>query len=214
MAHHQLDACLATCHWGYFDAGLKPVLEIESGDSVTIRDCNLSYNTYPVSTCQSQNRAVHVQTCRINACHVAISTDVFGNQDGSFPHCSGLNVTFAKYLLSGVGGIGSASISDCAVESAYALGAWRGAFALDVRSCHIKLIPPRDLLPPTENGGATGQMANIDWHLFAEGPVNFFGGYFGFYANLPVPLAVVGGGLVNFHGAVIDCPVISATGEP
>lgn len=37
MAHHQLDACLATCHWGYFDAGLKPVLEIESGDSVTIR---------------------------------------------------------------------------------------------------------------------------------------------------------------------------------
>lgn len=37
MAHHQLDASLATCHWGYFDASLKPVLEIESGDSVTIR---------------------------------------------------------------------------------------------------------------------------------------------------------------------------------
>ena len=37
MTHHQLDASLATCHWGYFDAGLTPVLEIESGDSVTIR---------------------------------------------------------------------------------------------------------------------------------------------------------------------------------
>lgn len=37
MAHHLLEASLATCHWGYFEAALQPVLEIASGDSVTIR---------------------------------------------------------------------------------------------------------------------------------------------------------------------------------
>lgn len=196
-----------------FPAGIviSPSTDTQIGDSITIRDCNLSYNTYPVSTCQSQNRAVHVETSRIHACHVAISTDVFGNQDGSFPHVSGLNVTFARYLLSGIGGIGSGSISDCAVESTFALGSWRGAFALDVRSCHIKLIAPRDLYPPAENGSPSRQMANVDWHLFAEGPVNFFGGYFGFYSNTPVPLTIVGGGLVNFHGTALDCPVTSAS---
>lgn len=37
MTHHQLDAGLKTCHWGFFDAALPPVLTIESGDTVTIR---------------------------------------------------------------------------------------------------------------------------------------------------------------------------------
>src|SRR5260221_14382854 len=33
---HELHSSPDTCHWGFFDAALKPVLEIESGDSVTI----------------------------------------------------------------------------------------------------------------------------------------------------------------------------------
>ena len=36
MASHRLDASPNTVHWGYFDAGLKPLLTIESGDTVTI----------------------------------------------------------------------------------------------------------------------------------------------------------------------------------
>ncbi len=36
MAHHHLAASPQTVHWGWFDAALAPVLEIESGDSVTI----------------------------------------------------------------------------------------------------------------------------------------------------------------------------------
>lgn len=35
-AHHRLAAGAETCHWGCFDAALPPVLEIESGDSVTV----------------------------------------------------------------------------------------------------------------------------------------------------------------------------------
>jgi acetamidase/formamidase len=34
--HHVLRAGPETCHWGYFDAGLKPVLTIASGDTVTL----------------------------------------------------------------------------------------------------------------------------------------------------------------------------------
>ncbi len=36
MTHHHLKASGATCHWGFFDAKLKPRLTIRSGDSVTI----------------------------------------------------------------------------------------------------------------------------------------------------------------------------------
>ena len=34
--HHHLSATLDSMHWGYFDAALAPVSEIESGDQVTI----------------------------------------------------------------------------------------------------------------------------------------------------------------------------------
>jgi acetamidase/formamidase len=36
MTHHHLKANGATCHWGFFDATLKPRLTVRSGDSVTI----------------------------------------------------------------------------------------------------------------------------------------------------------------------------------
>src|ERR1700746_3923182 len=36
--HHVLQAGPETCHWGFFDAALKPVLSVTSGDTVTV-DC-------------------------------------------------------------------------------------------------------------------------------------------------------------------------------
>jgi len=36
MTHHHLHASPGTCHWGFFEAKLKPVLAIDSGDDVTI----------------------------------------------------------------------------------------------------------------------------------------------------------------------------------
>ncbi|MBV9630004.1 MAG: acetamidase/formamidase family protein [Xanthobacteraceae bacterium] len=36
MTHHHLKAGPETCHWGYFDPRLKPVLAIKSGDEVTV----------------------------------------------------------------------------------------------------------------------------------------------------------------------------------
>lgn len=36
MTHHHLHASPGTCHWGFFEAKLKPVLAIDSGDEVTI----------------------------------------------------------------------------------------------------------------------------------------------------------------------------------
>jgi acetamidase/formamidase len=36
MATHRLDASPGTVHWGYFDAALKPLLSIDSGDTVII----------------------------------------------------------------------------------------------------------------------------------------------------------------------------------
>ena len=36
MAHHHLSASPETCHWGFFDAALAPVLTVASGDEITI----------------------------------------------------------------------------------------------------------------------------------------------------------------------------------
>ena len=36
MTHHHLHASAKTCHWGFFEARLKPVLSVASGDEVTI----------------------------------------------------------------------------------------------------------------------------------------------------------------------------------
>ncbi len=36
MPSHRLDAAPDTVHWGFFDAGLKPLVTIDSGDTVTI----------------------------------------------------------------------------------------------------------------------------------------------------------------------------------
>src|SRR5262249_31409983 len=36
MTHHHLHSSPETCHWGFFEARLKPVLTIDSGDEVTV----------------------------------------------------------------------------------------------------------------------------------------------------------------------------------
>jgi acetamidase/formamidase len=36
MSHHRVDASPGTVHWGFFDAALPPVAEIDSGETVTI----------------------------------------------------------------------------------------------------------------------------------------------------------------------------------
>src|ERR1700754_2379423 len=36
MTHHHLHSSPETCHWGFFEAKLKPVLTIDSGDEVTV----------------------------------------------------------------------------------------------------------------------------------------------------------------------------------
>ena len=36
MSHHHLHSSPETCHWGFFEAKLKPVLTVRSGDEVTI----------------------------------------------------------------------------------------------------------------------------------------------------------------------------------
>ena len=36
MTSHHLPAGAKTCHWGYFDAALPPVISVKSGDRVVI----------------------------------------------------------------------------------------------------------------------------------------------------------------------------------
>jgi acetamidase/formamidase len=45
--HHELNAGADTVHWGYFDAALKPVLKIDSGDTVTLTTISGSPDLLP-----------------------------------------------------------------------------------------------------------------------------------------------------------------------
>jgi acetamidase/formamidase len=49
MANHRLDAAPETVHWGYFDARLKPLLTVASGDTVTISTVSGMANQMPAA---------------------------------------------------------------------------------------------------------------------------------------------------------------------
>lgn len=47
MSNHELNASVETCHWGYFEASMPPVLTIQDGDAVTIRTVSGGANVLP-----------------------------------------------------------------------------------------------------------------------------------------------------------------------
>ena len=47
--HHELHATTKTAHWGFFDAAIPPVLEIASGDRVTLHSINGGPDILPTS---------------------------------------------------------------------------------------------------------------------------------------------------------------------
>lgn len=49
MSVHRLDASADTVHWGYFDAALKPLVTVDSGDTVTISTVSGLPNQLPKS---------------------------------------------------------------------------------------------------------------------------------------------------------------------
>src|SRR6201992_1780187 len=50
MAHHHLRASPETCHWGFFEAQLQPVLTIDSGDEVTVETISGGPDVVPDKT--------------------------------------------------------------------------------------------------------------------------------------------------------------------
>jgi acetamidase/formamidase len=50
MRTHRLDAAQGTVHWGFFDASLKPVVTVESGDEITISTVSGAPEAMPQSS--------------------------------------------------------------------------------------------------------------------------------------------------------------------
>ena len=73
MTHHHLHSSPETCHWGFFEAKLKPVMTIASGDEVTVDTitggpewCRTAAN----STCPPELADVHAQNERMVPGHI------------------------------------------------------------------------------------------------------------------------------------------------
>jgi acetamidase/formamidase len=65
MSKHLLRSSPETCHWGFFDGGLKPVLRVMSGDRVTIESISGPPEALPPSgsemTVLPEHREVHAK---------------------------------------------------------------------------------------------------------------------------------------------------------
>src|SRR5262252_5092745 len=56
LQHHTLQASPETCHWGFFDAGLKPVMTVASGDTVTVECVSGGPDVLPDGTDRGRGR--------------------------------------------------------------------------------------------------------------------------------------------------------------
>ena len=65
-AHHELHATPASVHWGFFEAGLPPVLEIESGDRLTLHSVSGGPDVLPPSGFEilPEHEAIHREVAR------------------------------------------------------------------------------------------------------------------------------------------------------
>lgn len=61
MAEHRIDASPETVHWGYFDAGIPPLLSVDSGDTVTMSTVSGSPHVLPAPplTIPEALKAIH-----------------------------------------------------------------------------------------------------------------------------------------------------------
>jgi len=75
MTTHRLDAGPATVHWGYFDAALKPLLTVESGDEVVVSTVSGPATALPPAsaglTVPDALRAIHAGVApKLNGPHI------------------------------------------------------------------------------------------------------------------------------------------------
>jgi acetamidase/formamidase len=71
--HHTLPASPETVHWGYFDARLKPVLTIDSGDRVTIDSVSGGVDDMPTDPrfeVLPEHRAIHAKHTQRLGAHI------------------------------------------------------------------------------------------------------------------------------------------------
>jgi len=62
MTHHHLHSSPETCHWGFFEAKLKPVLTVKSGDEVTVEYSKPAADAYADAETAGAQRARIIKT--------------------------------------------------------------------------------------------------------------------------------------------------------
>src|SRR5205809_7939317 len=87
--HHTVECRPNNCHWGFFDAALKPVVAVESGDTVTV-DCVSGGRdilpTDPDFEILADHRAIHgAMTPRLGAHILTAPIDAEPAEPGDVP---------------------------------------------------------------------------------------------------------------------------------
>ena len=172
---------------GRLDAGS----DIQLGDSIVFRDCNLSYNGVAWVPSESQNRGNALIECHGKGFDVLVSTGRYGAGSGALNRVQGGVYVYGHSLVEGNVDTGDGSFEGVYVESTWALGHIDGRHGFTFSRCQIKLVDGLELGLP-----------EVDLHLTGTGRVNFNGGYIGKNRNLPFRLRMEG--YCNIDGTVLD----------
>lgn len=144
------------------------------GDSISINHCNIDGNKASVIGGQDQNRGVSINDVHTVGCQVFVDCVRYGNSTGVLPVINGGIIDYCKWYLYANAGYGSGTVNNVYCEAIYSAGYWiAGGFTLTFKDCTFKFINGIDVGTP-----------GIDCHLFADGPVNIIGGFWGEYTNL------------------------------
>lgn len=175
---------------------------VQVGDSITVENCNISYNRNGIVVGESQNRGVHV-----NDCHSKYF-DVFAGYGSGFGEGTGPGIfvyggvyVLGYAMINGDHNRGNGAFTNVYAEGIWTLGHVTGTKGFQFNNCMMKFV------------GRHGNKG-VSTVLSGAGPVTFNGGYYGCYIGkayqlgFATDMTVTGGAcfdappvIVNFSGA-------------
>ena len=174
-------------------------LGTQVGDSIILRDCNLSYNKVSLAVGQSQNRGVTLEDVHAKSINRLIDCTGYGQGTGPLPEVRGGVVVGVREFMSVSPGWGNgASITGMYAEGVTSMGVWGGGTAQQ--------------MPLVVNGSTFKFMGEVyttlsmDHHFRSDALVTFNGCYMAHYVAREIPLSFVNQGNLTFIGCLFDSP--------
>jgi hypothetical protein len=182
--------------------------QLQNNDSVTLRDCNYSYNKVGIAIGQSQCRGINIENPHTIGNRIFVDCISYGQGNGPGPTVTGGVLVHLKYLYAGAESqSGTATFTGTYCEQMWSIGFTNGALPTAFINCNFAFAGEFDF--------GDGKFPMADAHLMANGPVMFKGGTLRFYQPYTLGvttnpnLYIYAGRKVSFEGTTFEVPPIA-----